>query len=77
MSQFNPMQYMMSAIKQQMDPDTIMQQIAAQNPQARQFMQMIRGKSPAELERITRNTAKERGTTVEAVAQELGIPFRR
>ena len=77
MTQFNPMQYMMSAIRQRMDPNTIMQQMAAQNPQAQQFMNMIRGKSRADLEQIARNTARERGTTLEEVAQRMGIPFRR
>ena len=77
MRQFNPMQFMSDAIRQQMNPNTIMQQIAAQDPQAQQFMSMLRGKSRAELEQIARNTARERGTTLEAVAQQLGIPFGR
>ena len=77
MRQFNPMQFMSDAIRQQMNPNTIMQQIAAQDPQAQQFVSMLRGKSRAELEQIARNTARERGTTLEAVAQQLGIPFGR
>lgn len=77
MRQFNPMQYMTDAIRQQMNPNAIMQQMAAQDPQAQQFINMIRGKSRAELEQIARNTARERGTTLEAVAQQLGIPFGR
>ena len=77
MRQFNPMQFMSDAIRKQMNPNTIMQQIAAQDPQAQQFMSMLRGKSRAELEQIARNTARERGTTLEAVAQQLGIPFGR
>ena len=77
MRQFNPMQFMSDAIRQQMNPNAIMQQMAAQDPQAQQFLAMIRGKSRAELEQIARNTARERGTTLEAVAQQLGIPFGR
>lgn len=77
MRQFNPMQYMAEAIRRQIDPNTILQQMVAQDPQSQQFMNMIRGKSRAELEQIARNTARERGTTLEAVAQQLGIPFGR
>lgn len=77
MRQFNPLDFMSNAIRQQMNPNTIMQQMAAQDPQAKQFMNMIRGKSRAELEQIARNTARERGTTLEAVAKQLGIPFGR
>ena len=77
MRQFNPLDFMSNAIRQQMNPNTIMQQMAAQDPQAKQFMNMIRGKSRAELEQIARHTARERGTTLEAVAKQLGIPFGR
>ena len=71
------MQFMADSIRQQMNPNVIMQQMAAQDPQAQQFLAMIRGKSRAEIEQIARNTARERGTTLEAVAQQLGIPFGR
>ena len=68
---------MTDSIRQQMNPNAIMQQMAAQDPQAQQFLAMIRGKSRAEIEQIARNTARERGTTLEAVAKQLGIPFGR
>lgn len=71
------MQFMTDSIRQQMDPNVIMQQMAAQDPQAQQFLNMLRGKSRSEIEQIARNTARERGTTLEAVAQQLGIPFGR
>ena len=71
------MQFMTESIRRQMDPNTILQQIAIQDPQAQQFLNMIRGKSRAEIEQIARNTAMERGTTLESVAQQLGVPFRR
>ena len=34
---------------------------------------MMNGKSPAQLEQMARNMAKERGTTIEDVARSLGI----
>lgn len=51
----------------------LIQQMAKSNPQVNQVMQMMNGKSPAQLRTMAENIAKERGTTVENVAQQLGI----
>ena len=48
-------------------------QMAQNNPQVRQVMQMMQGKSSAELRQMANNIAAERGTTVEDVARQLGI----
>ena len=55
----------------------LLQQMAVQNPQAAQVMQMMRGKTPQQMEQIARNMAKERGTSVEDIARQLGLPFRK
>lgn len=53
----------------------MMQQMAGNTPQMRQFMQMVNGKSPRQLRQMAENVAKERGTSLQAVAQQMGIPF--
>lgn len=68
---FFPM--IMSAINKGMDPVALINQYIGQDPRARQAMQMIRGKSPAQLKQMAENMAKERGTTVNQIAQSLGI----
>ena len=51
----------------------MLQQMANQNPQVRQFMQMINGKSPQQLENITRNAARERGVNLEDLMKQFGL----
>jgi transposase-like protein len=51
----------------------MLNQMAQNDPQVRKVLQMMQGKSPAELRRIADNIAAERGTTVEDVARQLGI----
>lgn len=49
------------------------QQLAGNDPVARQFLSMIDGKSPAQLQMMAENMAKERGISVNDVMNKLGI----
>ena len=71
----NPMNIMqlVSMMKQGNNPMQILQQMAAQNPQAAQAMQIIQGKSPEQLKQIAANMAKERGTNLDEVMRNLGL----
>lgn len=69
----NPIAQIMQLMQVGKDPNAIMQILAQSNPQVRQVMQMMNGKSPAQLEQIARNMAKERGTTIEDIARSMGI----
>ena len=51
----------------------MLQRMAAQNPQAAQAINMIRGKTPQQLQQIATNMAKERGTTPQEIARSLGL----
>lgn len=73
----NPLDMLKSALSNGMNPLNIMQQYFGNDPRLPQAMQMIQGKSPAELQQMAINMAKERGTTVEAIAQNLGIKIPR
>lgn len=53
------------------NPMTMLQQMGDQR--AMQALNMLQGKSPAQLQQMAINMAQERGTTVEAVARSLGI----
>lgn len=55
------------------NPMQMLQQMAMSDPQAAQAIRMMQGKSPAELRQMANNMCRERGTTVEAVMQQLGI----
>lgn len=73
MMMINPMMQMVGMLRNGKDPRQFLMQMAQNNPQVRQVMQMMQGKSPAELCQMADNIAAERGTTVEDVARQLGI----
>lgn len=72
-----PMQMMMQAMYSGMSPMQYMQQAGMASPQMQQLAQIVRGKSPQQLMQVAENMARQRGTTVEALAQQLGLPYRR
>lgn len=51
----------------------LLQQMAGRNPQAAQVLQMMRGKNSQQLRSMAENMCRERGTSIEQVAQQLGI----
>ena len=73
MMTINPMLQMVGMLRNGKDPRQFLMQMAQNNPQVRQVMQMMQGKSPAELRQMADNIAAELGTTVEDVARQLGI----
>ena len=68
-------QMMMQAAQQGMSPQQFFQQNAG-NPQVAQMAQIAQGKSRDQLMQTAANMAKERGTTLDAIAQQMGIPYR-
>ena len=73
----NPLAAMIAAMRNGGNPMQIMQEMAAQNPQAANAMRAMQGKNPEQLRQMVENMCRERHTTPEALAQEMGIPFRR
>ena len=69
----NPLMAILGAMRSGGNPMSMLQQMAGQNPQMRQFMQMINGKSPDQLKQIAENMARERGVSLNDVARQLGI----
>ena len=68
-------QMMLQAARMGMTPQQFFQQNAG-NPQVAQMAQIAQGKSRDQLMQTAANMAKERGTTLGAIAQEMGIPYR-
>lgn len=69
----NPLMQMVNMARSGRNPMQLMQQMARMNPQVNQVMQMMNGKNPQQLRQMAMNMAKERGTSIEQVAQNLGI----
>ena len=55
------------------NPMAMIQQMAMSDPAAAKGMQLLNGKSPAQLRQIAENMARERGTTLQQIAQQMGI----
>lgn len=69
----NPMIQLVSMMKNGGNPQQMLMSMAQNNPQVQQVMQMVQGKTPAELRQMAHNIAAQRGTTIEDVARQLGI----
>lgn len=50
-----------------------LQALSGKDPRAQMAQQIIEGKSPAELQKIATNMAKERGLTPELIAKRMGL----
>ena len=71
----NPAMAMLQMAMSGMSPMQYLQQRMGQNPQIAQAVNLIQGKTPEQLHQIADNMAKQRGTTVEEIAQQYGIPL--
>ena len=60
-----------------MNPNALLGQMARSDPRAAQALQMLQGKNANQLRTMAENMAKERGTSVEQIAQALGIRLPR
>lgn len=73
----NPMAVLIQGMMSGANPMQVLQRVAMNNPQASMLMNMVNGKNPQQLQQIAENMAKERGTTTQQVAQQIGFPFKR
>ena len=55
------------------DPNALLSQMARSDPRAAQALQMMQGKNSQQLRQMAENMARERGTSVEQIAQALGL----
>lgn len=70
----NPMAMLMQMARSRSgNPAQLLEQLARQNPALRQALDITRGKTPQEVRQITDNMARQRGTTVEDIARQLGL----
>lgn len=73
MNQMNSMQMALQMARAGKNPMSLLNTMSRQNPQLAQAMRLIQGKSPEQLRQTAENMAKERGTTLEQMAQQMGI----
>lgn len=68
-----PMAMLMRAAMGGGNPMQIIGQMAGNNPKMQQGMQLIKDKSPQQLEKTARNMAQERGVDVNQILSDMGI----
>ena len=69
------LQMMMQAAQSGMSPQQFFQQYAG-NPEVTQIAKIAQGKNREQLMQTASNMAKERGTSLETISQQMGIPYR-
>ena len=71
--QSNPLPMIMSAMQRGGNPNVLLAQLARQNPQVAQVMNLLGGKTPEQQRTIAENIARERGVNLEDLMRQLGI----
>lgn len=64
---------LIQAFQTNQNPAGMLEQMARSNPMVNRALQMTSGKSPQQLRQMAENMAHERGTTLEQLAQQMGI----
>ena len=69
----NPLVFMMNAMRRGGSPQTLLQQLAQQDPRAQQVLQILGNKPSRQQREIVQNMARERGVDLDNLARSLGI----
>lgn len=72
----NPMQ-LVQMIQGSGNPMQMLMGVAQNNPALGQALQMVNGKTPAEMERMAYDMAKQRGVDLNQLARQMGIRLPR
>ena len=68
----NPMQ-MLGMLQKSHNPFGLLQQLSQNNPKMQRVIDIVRGKSPKEIEQYVRNTAQTQGIDLNKLAQDMGL----
>ena len=68
----NPLQ-LIGMLQNANNPMALMQQVLGTNPQFKQVMQIVQGKSPQELEQYVRNLYQSQGQDINQIASQFGL----
>lgn len=69
----NPLLTAISMVRSGRDPSDFLGKLATQNPQIYQYFQITNGKSSQQLRSIAENMARERGISIQELANSLDI----
>lgn len=69
----NPLFQLIGAARSGKNPIDFLTQMSGGNPMMMQWLNMVRGKSPAELQKIAQNMAAQRGMSADDIAHQMGL----
>ena len=72
----NPIQ-LIQMLQQSGNPMQMLTGIAQTNPQLGQVLQMVNGKTPAEMQQMAYEAARQRGVDLNQLSRQLGIKLPR
>lgn len=70
----NPIMKLVQMMKSGGNPQAMLQQMAGQNPQLNQIIQMTQGKSQSEMSQYIKSAAQQRGVDLGQLASQIGMP---
>lgn len=74
MMQSNPIMQIISMLKNGGNPQALIQQMAGSNPQVKQIMDTVNGKSQQEMNEYIKNAAQQKGVDLGQLAKSIGMP---
>ena len=69
----NPIMQMMGMLQNSKNPLSVMQQLAGQNTQLQQVMNITQGKTPQQMQQMAENLAKEKGVNLKEFMKQMCI----
>ena len=70
------MQSLFQMMQQGVNPNSLLNQMAQQNPALQQALGLLNGKNQQQQMQVLEDMARQRGTTLQQVAQQMGLPWR-
>lgn len=70
------MQSLFQMMQQGVNPNALLNQMAQQNPALQQALGLLNGKNQQQQMQILEDMARQRGTTLQQVAQKMGLPWK-
>lgn len=74
MMQNNPIMKLVQVMKSGGNPQALIQQMAGSNPQMKQIMDTVNGKSQQEMSEYIKSAAQQKGVDLGQLAKSIGMP---
>lgn len=70
----SPIMQLVNVLKGGNNPQALLQQMMGQNPQVKQVMDSVQGKSPQDMSNYLKTAAQQKGIDLGQLASQIGMP---